>query len=131
MRQSLWPSSRVEHATEIARYFKGNTRNPVQVLIAFDEQGNAIGFVELSFRVYAEGCISDHVPFVEGWYVEPDWRRRGVGTRLIRATEEWGRAQGCSELASAAEIDNEISHLAHHATGFTEAGRIVCFKKSL
>jgi aminoglycoside 6'-N-acetyltransferase I len=131
MRQSLWPSSKEEHATEIARYFKENTGHPVEVLIALDEQGNSIGFIELSIRAYAEGCVSTKVPYIEGWFVEPNWRRKGIGLRLIRAAEEWGRSKGCTEIASDSELDNEVSQLAHRAAGFIEAVRVVCFKKNL
>jgi hypothetical protein len=53
------------------RFFAGNSREPLQVLIAFDEGGIAVGFIELSIRSYAEGCVSDNVAFIEGWYVSP------------------------------------------------------------
>ncbi len=72
MRQALWPSPARGHAGEIDRYFAGKLREPLEVLIAFHERGEAIGFIELSIRAYAEGCVSDRVAFVEGWYVEPD-----------------------------------------------------------
>ena len=58
-------------------------------------------------------------------------RRHGVGRALVRAAEEWGRAQGCSEFASDTEIDNEDSAKAHAALGFEEVERIRCFRKSL
>ena len=80
MRQSLWPSSKREHASEIARYFAGNTREPIEVLLAFSERGDAIGFVELSFRAYAEGCVSDQVAYLEGLYVAPP----GEGEALVQ-----------------------------------------------
>ena len=49
MRQSLWPSSKREHASEIARYFAGNTREPIEVLLAFSERGDAIGLSNSRF----------------------------------------------------------------------------------
>ena len=120
-----------EHAGEIESYFAGNLAEPVEVLLAFNERGEAIGFIELSIRAYAEGCISDRVAFIEGWYVEPAERRQGVGAALVRAAESWARSQGCSDLASDSEIDNHASIAAHLALGFADAGTIRCFKKSL
>ncbi len=76
MREMLWPVQPGEHAGEIDRYFAGNLAEPVEVLLAFNERGEAIGFIELSIRAYAEGCSSDRVAFIEGCYVEPAERRR-------------------------------------------------------
>ena len=127
MRGALWPST--DHADAIDRYFSGEAREPLQVLIAFDE--DAIGFIELSIRAYAEGCETDRVAFVEGWYVDPDSRGSGVGAALIRAAEEWARSQGCTEIASDTEADNASSAAAHRALGFEETAVVRCFRKSL
>ncbi|MBV9069459.1 MAG: GNAT family N-acetyltransferase [Acidobacteria bacterium] len=129
MREALWPSPAREHAGEIERYFAGEVREPLEVLIAFDEA--AIGFVELSIRPYAEGCETDRVAFVEGWYVESGARGTGMGAALIRAAEQWARSQGCTEIASDTEADNVSSAAAHRALGFEETAVVRCFRKSL
>lgn len=131
MRDALWPSPAREHASEIDRYFAGEVREPLEALMAFDKQGTAIGMIELSIRAYAEGCDTDRVAFVEGWYVDRDVRGKGVGAALIRAAEEWARSQGCTELASDTEVDNASSTAAHQAVGFVETAVVRCFKKSL
>jgi aminoglycoside 6'-N-acetyltransferase I len=71
------------------------------------------------------------VAYLEGWFVVPAARGRGVGRALIAAAEEWGRAQGCCEFASDAHPDNEVSAAAHRALGFVEAGLVRCFRKDL
>ena len=96
-----------------------------------EEEGKLLGFAELSIRPYAEGCLSDRVPFLEGWYVVPEARRRGIGRALVAAAEDWARAQGCTEFASNALVDNELSAAAHHALGFEEVEIVRCFRKSL
>jgi aminoglycoside 6'-N-acetyltransferase I len=131
MREALWPSAPGKHAGEVDRYFAGKLREPIEVLLAFDDQGEALGFIELSIRAYVEGCVTDHVAFVEGWYVEPAARGQGVGAALIGAAETWARFQGCTELGSDAEVDNVSSAAAHRALGFIETGVVRCFKKSL
>jgi len=127
MRNALWPAT--DHAEAIDRYFSGEAREPLAVLIAFD--ADAIGFVELSIRPYAEGCETDRVAFVEGWYVDGDARGTGVGAALIHAAEEWARSQDCTELASDTEADNVSSAAAHRALGFEETAVVRCFRKSL
>jgi Sortase and related acyltransferases len=131
MRESLWPSTRGEHAGEIARFFEGHRADPAEVLIAFDETGQAIGLAELSIRSHAEGCHSGRVGYLEGWYVRPDARRQGVGAALVARAEEWALAQGCTEFASDCEVGNVVSATAHRALGFEEVVRSICFKKEL
>jgi aminoglycoside 6'-N-acetyltransferase I len=131
MRCALWPDSRHDHADEVDRFFAGALHEPLAVLLAFDESGRALGFAELSIRNIVDGCLSDRVAYLEGWYVEPEYRRRGVGGALVGAAELWGRAQGCAEFGSDTEIDNLVSAKAHEALGFTETGRIRTFRKSL
>jgi aminoglycoside 6'-N-acetyltransferase I len=131
MREALWPSEPGEHAEEIASFYEGDRRNPAEVLLAIDDSGRAIGFAEVSIRPYAEGCFSGRVAYLEGWFVEEDRRRNGVGAALVAAVEEWGRSQGCTELASDTEIHNVDSAAAHRALGFSEVERIVCFRKAL
>jgi aminoglycoside 6'-N-acetyltransferase I len=120
-----------EHAREIGRYFAAKLREPIEVLLAFDDGGTAIGFIELSIRAYAEGCLTDHVAFVEGWYVQTTARGKGVGSALINAAQVWARSQGCTELASDTDADNIASAAAHRAIGFIETGVVRCFKKSV
>jgi len=68
---------------------------------------------------------------LEGWYVVAEARRRGVGRALVRAAEAWGRAQGCTEFASDALLDNHVSAAAHQALDFDEVAQIRCFRKDL
>ena len=131
MREALWPDESGGHAREITQYFSGRRTNPAEVLVACLGSGTPVGFVELSIRAYAEGCSTDRVAFVEGWFVDTDYRRQGIGASLIAAAEEWGRASRCTELASDTQTFNESSIAAHKALGFDEVERIVCFRKSL
>ncbi len=132
MHQALWPEADPSyHGREIAEYFAGRVREPFAVLFALDPAGIPVGCIELSIRTYAEDCLTDHVGYLEGWYVVPEARRQGVGRALVRAAEQWARAQGCTEFASDALLDNDVSAAAHRALGFTETVQIRCFKKSL
>ena len=129
LRLALWPGERREEfAAEIAALLvdPGDMVN----LIAYADTGEAIGFAEAALRRdYVEGCKTSPVAFLEGIYVAPDYRRKGVAAALIRAVEEWGRQNGCTEFASDALIDNLDSQAMHRAIGFTETVRVVYFRK--
>jgi aminoglycoside 6'-N-acetyltransferase I len=130
MRSALWPDGMEDHPKEIQRFLAGDAKEPLAVLVAQDGEA-LVGFVELSIRPYAEGCVTDRVAYVEGWYVKDGHRRSGVGGALIAGAEEWGRKQGCVELASDAELTNSVSQKAHLALGFDEVLQIRCFHKSI
>lgn len=131
MREALWPSAADEHAREVEEYFGGSRRHAAEVLLACDTEGAPVGFAEVSIRTYAEGCASDRVGYLEGWYVAPGARRRGVGRALVQAAESWAIEQGCTEFASDTELDNAASAAAHRALGFEEVERAICFRKPL
>ena len=103
---------------------------PSAVFVVERPDGKLAGFLELSVRNYAEECAGS-TPYVESWYVDADVREQGLGRGLMQAAEDWARANGYPEMASDALLENELSHRAHKAVGFTEVERIVVFRKPL
>jgi aminoglycoside 6'-N-acetyltransferase I len=71
------------------------------------------------------------VGYIEGWYVDGDVRRRGVGRVLVEAAEARARTRGCRQMASDAELWKDVGHQAHGALGHEETARLVLFKKDL
>ncbi len=128
MRHELWPECPPErHALEKAFYEKPDT-----VVLLARAGDRPCGFAEVVVRNDpVEGSAASPVPYLEGWYVEAEFRGRGVGRALLRAAEDWARDLGYRELGSDAESANTHSIRAHLATGFREVGRNVCFIKSL
>jgi aminoglycoside 6'-N-acetyltransferase I len=122
MRGTLWPEATAEELQ--------NATVPGEVFVAEDDD-RLIGFVEVSLRSHADGCETNPVGFLEGWFVEEGVRRRGVGTKLVEAAENWAREQGCREMASDTWIDHELSHRAHEGLGFEVVDRCVHYKKKL
>lgn len=62
--------------------------------------GHLSGFIEASLRQTVGGCATSPVGYIEGIFVKPDYRRRGVGRALVAAAEEWAASRGCTEMAS-------------------------------
>ena len=130
LRKKLWDESNDdEHQTEMRSIFE-HTQTQL-VLIAELPDGRLIGFLEASIRPFVEDCHSDHVGYLEGWFVEPEFRRQGIGRILVGTAENWARRNGCDEMASDAEIDNELSLQSHLQLGYQETSRLVHLRKDL
>jgi len=129
LRLRLWPhGSEAEYLREMADILaRGH-----YVRLAFADDGSAIGFVEASKRVdYVNGTSSSPVIFLEGLYVEPAMRRKGIARALVAGVEQWALAERCAEIASDSPLDNVVAHAAHRAFGFEETERVVYFRRAL
>jgi len=75
--------------------------------------------------VVAFACvwIVDQEIKVNNIAVHPDWRCRGVGTRLLRHLIDFGRDQGCREMTLEVRPSNEAALALYGAAGFARIGR--------
>jgi aminoglycoside 6'-N-acetyltransferase I len=129
MRRALWDDCPdEEQVREMDEILKDDDE---AVFVAERPGGGLSGFLEASIRPWAIGCNQHPVGYIEGWYVDPDVRRQGVGRALVEAAEDWARSKGCRQMASDAELWNDVSHQAHGALGYQETARLVLFKKDL
>jgi len=100
--------------------------------LACEPSGNPIGLIEAALRTdYVNGTNTSPVAFLEGIFVVPENRRKGVARSLVAAAEQWASSLGCLEFASDALLENKQSHAMHRALGFQETERVVFFRKML
>ena len=131
LRIAFLPEISAISQSEVDEFFQGNNPNVQEVLVALDETKKLVGFIELNIRTNVPGSTQPTTPYVEAWFVSPEYRGQGIGKRLIHAAEEWATQQGFQELGSDAPIRNEKSVNLHKALGFKEIERVVCLLKSL
>jgi aminoglycoside 6'-N-acetyltransferase I len=128
LRASLWPEGSVaEHLEELPSWLA----DPDTCSFVAERYGEMVGLLEGRCRSHADGCATSPVGYLEGWYVVPQARRRGVGRALVAAFEGWAVERGCSELASDTWPENAASIEAHRRLGFQEVDRVVTFRKAL
>jgi aminoglycoside 6'-N-acetyltransferase I len=129
LRLGLWPD--VSEAEQLAGMADALARRHY-VRLALNVDGSAVGFVEASKRVdYVNGTSSSPVAFLEGIYVAPRFRRKGVARSLVNSVVNWASAEGCFELASDSLLGNTAAHTMHRALGFEEKERVVYFCRRL
>jgi aminoglycoside 6'-N-acetyltransferase I len=131
LRKALWPhGTREQHLSEMSSFLASAER--YAQFVAYASSGEAAGLVEASVRTdYVNGAESSPVAFVEGIYVVPQARRKGIAAALVAAVTQWALDRGCHELASDALLDNHASHVVHRALGFQETERVVFFRRLL
>ncbi len=130
LRKMLWDEMGDEdHKSEMMDILD----HPETQLVLFADAGGGrlVGFLEASIRPYVEDCETDHVGYLEGWFVEPEFRKHGLGRQLVGQAETWASERGCIEMASDAEIGNDMSLNAHLKLGYKETSRLVHLRKEL
>ena len=130
LRKLLWDElTDEEHKAEMLDIYE-HTDSQL-VLVAETDGKRLIGFLEASIRPFVEDCETDNVGYLEGWFVEEDYRKNGIGGTLVEAAENWARDKDCEEMASDAEVGNELSLTAHQKLGYEETSRLVHLRKDL
>lgn len=130
LRRMLWDElTEEEHLREMLDIY-GHPETQL-ILVAATADGDIIGFMEASIRPFVEDCRTDHVGYLEGWFVSPDYRNQGVGRALVEAAEAWAKQNGCEEMASDSEIGNESSLNVHLRLGYSETSRLVHLRKDI
>ena len=124
---ALWPD---DNTVEDMLEERNAGELPHEYLYIADDK--PVAFISLSLRHdYVEGTDSSPVGYIEGIYVKPECRNKGIAAKLVSFAKEWAISQGCTELASDCELENTASQLFHNNIGFVEAGKIICFTMDL
>lgn len=130
LRKILWDElTEDEHKAEMLDIYEHSDSQ--LVLVAELDNGKLVGFLEASIRPFVEDCHTDHVGYLEGWFVEADYRGLGIGKKLVQNAENWARQKGCTEMASDAEIGNDLSLQVHLKLGYEETSRLIHLRKNL
>jgi len=126
----LWPD---EDPQDFTREFdKYSSSDNAISFISKNEKGKVIALIALTTRKeFVEGAYVYPVGYVEGLYVQEDYRNMGIAKKLISAATRWAKSKGCRQLASDAELVNEESQAFHKKEEFEETNRLVCYIKHI
>ena len=120
----MWASHTVEDLSNVFSSLMESDNNALFLLIIN-------GTIEGLRHDYVEGTNSSPVGYLEGIFVQEEYRKQGYAKQLLNYCEKWAKKKGCSEFASDCELDNEISRQFHINLGFDGANRIICFSKKI
>ena len=105
--------------------------NDLCCFIAQDSEQKVIGFVELSLRNIVDGVAGGPVGYIEGLYLEPEFRNKGYGGMLISKAIAWFKDKGCKHMGTDAEIENKGAQKYYEKLGFERKWTIVQYLKDI
>ncbi len=130
LRCALWPTSdTISIERTMTRIRTRLDRHPV--FVAEQPDGSLCGMLELSIRARTRRGKTHLVAYIEAWFVDAEWRRQGVGRKLVEAAEGLAQARGCVEIASDTSAHYPLGPPAHESLGFEEAKRRFHYRKHL
>ncbi len=125
----LWPHYTKSRLSEIFVEVLESEKEKAYVCRTKNEYA---AFISVSIRFeYVPGSRSSPVGYVEGLYVKPHLRKKGIAKQLVQKGEEWASSKGCSQIASDVELENEHSYDFHRQIGFEEVQRVICLIKDI
>ena len=128
MRKGIWPDAPDEYMTFDMDELLASDNS--LVIFACDD-GKPIGLTEAQIKDSAEGCETSPVGYLEGWFVQEEYRGKSIVGIMTRVAEDWVREKGCTEVCSDTWVENPSSIRAHEKMGYLETERLVHFVKRL
>lgn len=125
----LWTDSEFE--TEFSEW-KKISRLKMNFCALAKSKDHYAGFIHLSIRKdYVEGAEYNKTAYVEGIFVRPEYRKKGIANLLLSHAEQWAVARGLKQIASDTSNDNPGAQQFHQKAGFEEVNRIICYIKNI
>ncbi|PWS26147.1 GNAT family N-acetyltransferase [Pedobacter yonginense] len=103
-----------------------------RILLAKNPKGIAVGFSIFSIRQdYVEGAEKTPTGYLEGIYVEPEFRKKGIAKKFLQIGEEWLKVNNCTQIGSDTWLNDKESRKFHKKIGFLEEDELVHFLKKI
>lgn len=130
MSQKLWKDLPAEELKRLLQQTIAQTK--FRVFMARNASMAPVGFAIFSLRTdYVEGAVQSPTGYLEGIYVEDEYRRAGIAKTFLVMGEQWCRENGCVQMGSDTWISDQSSRLFHRKVGFREEEEVVHFLKDI
>jgi GNAT superfamily N-acetyltransferase len=115
-------------AEDVRRRLNVLTSLSAQALFVAVDSGMVIGWVHAYGvpRLQTDGYVE-----IGGIAVSESHRRRGIGARLVRECEQWGRTGGFSKLRLRSGLHREGAHLFYQRIGYKQGRASYAFERAL
>ena len=114
-----------ELSTVASRLSRLLARSDQQLLVA-DDGGRAIGWIHMVITEYVE---ADAFVVIGGLVVDREYRKQGIGRRLLIRAEEWAAQHGCSLVRLSSNVKRVEAHAFYERVGYTNLKTQYAFAK--
>jgi aminoglycoside 6'-N-acetyltransferase I len=130
MSQKLWLDFEEQELESLLKEITKLKKN--KILMAKNSEGKNVGFSIFSIRTdYVEGADKSPTGYLEGIYVEPEYRKNGIAKEFLQIGEKWCKEKGCTQIGSDTWLANKQSREFHRKIGFWEEDELVHFLKNI
>jgi GNAT superfamily N-acetyltransferase len=102
-------------------------RSDQQFLVA-EDGGRAVGWIHMLVAEYVEAAA---FVVIGGLVVDRDYRKQGIGRRLLGHAEEWAVANGCSFVRLSSSMARTEAHAFYERAGYTNLKTQYSFAKAV
>lgn len=110
------------------KFIKGVINSEEHALFVAEAGGKPVGHVlagiDKSPPIYVHERKLNLIEFI----VDPDFRGRGIGKKLLKKAEEWGKEKGLSFFILHVAWKNERAASLYRGFGFDETHKMMCKK---
>ena len=98
------------------------------ILVAREESNKVIGMVNILYTIST--ALGGRVGILEDFVVLPEYRNRGIGSKLIIAAMSFAKFMGCERITLLTDDDNQDAHRFYIKNGFSRSS-MVPFRQEL
>ena len=115
------------HKDEIVRKLQKFELNPGEEIFVAEFE-KVVGWMHISL---VEPLESDPFAEIRGIVVAEEYRRKGIGTKLIQSAEEWTRRKNCKKIRIRTNIKREDTRKYYRNLNFTSLKLQEVFEKKI
>jgi GNAT superfamily N-acetyltransferase len=121
--QQLWPTLKItgidieiQIVEEIKEIFYRLLKNPDTKVILAENDGHIIALIDLTFRetLFYRGWAM----IIEDLIVDENYRRRGIGSKLVRLAEEIAQQRDCHNIELNSDLYRKETHYFWEEIGY-------------
>jgi aminoglycoside 6'-N-acetyltransferase I len=127
-RHRLWPYHTLE---ELKHEMTTTIDTPHYGVFFCKNNSSYVGFIEVSIKENIEFSSISPIGYIEGWYVDEQYRKLGIGRLLMHTAETWVASKSITWIASDTTLEYNLSPIAHKKLGFTESSIPLHYLKSI
>ena len=124
-RKNFWRSSELfrykkNSVSLVKKYLTKLLRARNGRLFVADMDGKIVGYAEVSIKKLPPIHVHDREAYVGVIFVDGLYRRKGIGTMLLKEAEKWAKGKGVFSLALTVFYKNKSAYVAYRKFGFRE-----------